>query len=185
VARDVALEGYEEHRPKRVRHRALSRVAPWEERLLQQAGARPASDDAANERQGAASSSLAEAATTKSHVPAQARVRQPVHARVVWPEDRLMWKYFRRNPDARKIPYALNSFKPPPVKEFALRQLQLMQQGAKEADAYNKAQNELGARIQAAIRCASRAAATSGTRAAPCMHERRARRVCAVTLAIP
>jgi hypothetical protein len=63
--------------------------------------------------------------------------------KVVWPEDRLMWEYFRRHPEVRQIPYQLNSFEPPFVKRFALRQYQLMQQGMDKEDAYVMVSEEM------------------------------------------
>lgn len=68
--------------------------------------------------------------------------------KVVWPEDRLMWEYFRKNKDARQLPYSLNSFDPPFVKRFALRQYQLMQQGMDKEEAYDVLSEEMNAEKQ-------------------------------------
>ena len=73
--------------------------------------------------------------------------------RVVWPEDRLMWEYFRKHPEARLIPYELNSFDPPFVKRFALRQHKLMQNGCTKTEAYEKVAEELEPEKQDALRC--------------------------------
>lgn len=55
-----------------------------------------------------------------------------------------MWDYFRKHPEIRKIPYELNSFEPPFVKRFALRQYQLMQQqGLSKQRAYEEVSEEM------------------------------------------
>ena len=74
--------------------------------------------------------------------------------RVVWPEDRLMWECFRRQPEIRLIPYRLNSFNPPFAKRFALRQYQLMQQGRTKQQAYEAVALEMAAEKDRALRYA-------------------------------
>ena len=75
--------------------------------------------------------------------PVGTRAKQQAALRVVWPEDRLMWKYFRRHPEARKIPYHLNSFEPPFVKRFALQQLKLMKKGFSESEAFKRVSRDM------------------------------------------
>jgi hypothetical protein len=84
---------------------------------------------------------------TAADLPCQERIR------VIWPEDRLMWDYFRKNPEVHQIPYALNSFNPPFVKRFALRQYQLMQQGKTKEDAYEIVSKEMMRDKSAEMRC--------------------------------
>ncbi|KAH9572700.1 hypothetical protein CY35_02G165700 [Sphagnum magellanicum] len=45
------------------------------------------------------------------------------------PEDRLVESYYARHPEAKFIPFEINSFDPPPARKFAWRQLELMEQG--------------------------------------------------------
>lgn len=74
--------------------------------------------------------------------------------RAVWPEDRLMWEYFRKHPEARLLPYDINSFEPPFVKRFALRQHQLMQEGLSKAQSYETVSKEMESEKQNTLRCA-------------------------------
>lgn len=73
--------------------------------------------------------------------------------RVIWPEDRLMWQYFKKHPEARLIPYDLNSFKPPFVKRFALKQYQLMQQGMTREQAYEDVTKVMKPEKDVSLRC--------------------------------
>lgn len=78
---------------------------------------------------------------------------ESTNLRVVWPEDRLMWECFRRQPEVRLIPYRLNSFNPPFAKRFALRQYQLMQQGRSKQQAYEAVSREMAAEKARALKC--------------------------------
>ncbi|KAF5831052.1 hypothetical protein DUNSADRAFT_13663 [Dunaliella salina] len=75
--------------------------------------------------------------------------RKPMKA--LLPENHLMHKFYIRHPEARLEPVPLQSFKPPLAKQFASRQLQLMQQGKGkvcEDEAFALAEKEFMGRIQ-------------------------------------
>eukprot|EP00200_Dunaliella_tertiolecta_P001533 CAMPEP_0202351630 /NCGR_PEP_ID=MMETSP1126-20121109/8186_1 /ASSEMBLY_ACC=CAM_ASM_000457 /TAXON_ID=3047 /ORGANISM="Dunaliella tertiolecta, Strain CCMP1320" /LENGTH=113 /DNA_ID=CAMNT_0048943761 /DNA_START=251 /DNA_END=592 /DNA_ORIENTATION=+ len=75
--------------------------------------------------------------------------RRPM--KVMLPENRLMHKFYMRHPEARLEPVPLQSFEPPIAKQFAIRQLQLMQQGKgkfSEDEAFALTEKEFMGRIQ-------------------------------------
>eukprot|EP00246_Nothoceros_aenigmaticus_P008108 TRINITY_DN22600_c0_g1_i1.p1 TRINITY_DN22600_c0_g1~~TRINITY_DN22600_c0_g1_i1.p1 ORF type:complete len:164 (+),score=20.51 TRINITY_DN22600_c0_g1_i1:53-544(+) len=49
--------------------------------------------------------------------------------KIRYPEDRLVESYIARHPESTCTPFDLKSFDPPPARKFALRQLEIMQQG--------------------------------------------------------
>ena len=74
---------------------------------------------------------------------------------MIWPEERLMWEVYRRNPELKRIPYSINSFEPPFAKRFALRQHELMKQGMTQEAAYKDTEKEMAMHKEELLRCAS------------------------------
>jgi hypothetical protein len=66
-----------------------------------------------------------------------------------------MREYFRRNTDAKYLPYHLNSFDAPFVKRFALRQYDLMTKGTSKAQAYQDVEKEMAAEKTRLFECVS------------------------------
>jgi hypothetical protein len=75
--------------------------------------------------------------------------------RQIWPEERLMWEVYRRNPELKKLPYELDSFDAPFAKKFALRQLELMRQGMTREKAYQDTEKEMANLKEHLIKCVS------------------------------
>ncbi|KAG2453422.1 hypothetical protein HYH02_001645 [Chlamydomonas schloesseri] len=69
--------------------------------------------------------------------------------RVTLPEKPLIRAFLQKYPEARAEPVALDSFNPPLARQFAQRQLQLMQAGAAQEQAFAQAEQELAGRLQA------------------------------------
>ncbi|PNW75531.1 hypothetical protein CHLRE_12g530500v5 [Chlamydomonas reinhardtii] len=69
--------------------------------------------------------------------------------RVTLPEKPLIRAFLQKYPEARAEPVALDSFTPPLARQFAQRQLQLMQAGAAREQAFTQAEQELAGRLQA------------------------------------
>lgn len=80
---------------------------------------------------------------------------KPKKPRQIWPEERLMWEVYRRDPDLKKLPYYLDSFEPPFAKRFALRQLELMRRGATKEKAYQDTNKEMAALKELLVKYAS------------------------------
>ena len=121
--------------------RRTRRIAAWEEALLHERTTGKTLEHASPSSTSEAGSPPARESTAVAGAP----MPQPKHMRVTWPEERLMWDLFRREPEVRLMPYHLNSFEPPLAKRFALRQWQLMQdEGLSKIDAQNKVNKELG-----------------------------------------
>eukprot|EP00892_Ulva_mutabilis_P005513 jgi/Ulvmu1/3333/UM155_0016.1 len=76
--------------------------------------------------------------------------------RMIWPEERLMWEVYRRNPELKRIPYSINSFEPPFAKRFALRQHELMQQGMSQEAAYRDTDKEMAMHKEELLRSSVR-----------------------------
>lgn len=76
--------------------------------------------------------------------------------RAVWPEDLLMYDFYQRHPEAKRVPYDLNSFQPPFVKRFALRQWSEMQAGKTKSEAHAALmRGEMGTEWRQLRKCAS------------------------------
>lgn len=78
--------------------------------------------------------------------------------KVSLPEKPLVREFLRRYPEARSEPVALDSFRPPLARQFAQRQLQLMQSGADRAGAFRQVEQEFATQL-AALRSRQLAAA--------------------------
>ncbi|MEW5299420.1 MAG: hypothetical protein WDW38_004562 [Sanguina aurantia] len=69
-----------------------------------------------------------------------------------FPENTLMKEFYVQHPEAKLEPVTLNSFQMPLAKQFAVRQLQLMETGVSKAAAYKAVEEELQPRILAVQR---------------------------------
>ncbi|KAG2438710.1 hypothetical protein HXX76_005256 [Chlamydomonas incerta] len=69
--------------------------------------------------------------------------------RATLPDKPLIRAFLRKYPEARAEPVALDSFTPPLARQFAQRQLHLMQAGAAREQAFAQAEQEMAGRLQA------------------------------------
>eukprot|EP00244_Chara_vulgaris_P000653 TRINITY_DN1106_c0_g1_i1.p1 TRINITY_DN1106_c0_g1~~TRINITY_DN1106_c0_g1_i1.p1 ORF type:complete len:177 (+),score=30.60 TRINITY_DN1106_c0_g1_i1:559-1089(+) len=58
------------------------------------------------------------------------------------PEDPLVTSFYARHPEARFVPYKLNSFEPPIARRFAWRQIELMREGYSQREARDQVELE-------------------------------------------
>ncbi|KAG2498811.1 hypothetical protein HYH03_003004 [Edaphochlamys debaryana] len=82
--------------------------------------------------------------------------------RIQLPEAPFVRAFLQKYPEAKSEPVALNSFAPPLARQFAQRQLELIQSGQDTAAAFAQAEKDFAARIQA-LRSRYLASATGST----------------------
>lgn len=81
--------------------------------------------------------------------PAPFQEKWPKPPKIKYPEDPLVESYYARHPDSKFTPFKLQGFDSPIARQFALRQLELMEQGMSKRDARDQVEQEFEARAKA------------------------------------
>lgn len=75
--------------------------------------------------------------------PKDLRCKRP--PKIEYPEDPLIESYYARHPEAKMVPFSLQSFDAPIARRFALRQMQLIEEGLSRREARNRTEAEFKA----------------------------------------